>query len=77
MAAMNVLIIGAGKSGTYLAEKLRANHKVTMVEIRPERADYVRGRMPDVRLIRGDGCEPAVTSSDSLIPQVSATNLGV
>ena len=57
---MNVLIIGAGKSGTYLAEKLRAGHKVTMIEVRPERADYVAARMPDVTVLRGDGCEPAM-----------------
>ena len=56
---MNVLIVGAGKSGVYLAEKLRGAHKVTMIESRPERADYVAARMPDVRVVRGDGCEPA------------------
>ena len=47
---MNVLIVGAGKSGTYLAEKLRADHSVTMVESRPDRADYVAARMPGVRV---------------------------
>ncbi len=57
---MNVLIVGAGKSGSYLAEKLRAAHSVTMVESRPERADYVAARMPDVKVVRGDGCEPSV-----------------
>ena len=57
---MNVVIVGAGKSGVYLAEKLRHNHKVTMVEVRPDRADYVAKRMPDVRVLRGDGCEPSV-----------------
>jgi len=57
---MNILIVGAGKSGTFLAEKLRGNHKVTIVEARPERADYVAARMSDVRVVRGDGCEPSV-----------------
>jgi trk system potassium uptake protein TrkA len=57
---MNVLIVGAGKSGSYLAEKLRVDHSVTMVESRPDRADYVAARMPGVRVIRGDGCEPSV-----------------
>ena len=47
-------------SGVYLAEKLRGNHKVTMIESRPERADYVAARMPDVRVMCGDGCEPSV-----------------
>jgi trk system potassium uptake protein TrkA len=57
---MNILIVGAGKSGVYLAEKLRANHKLTMIESRVDRAEYVSARMPDVRVIRGDGCEPSV-----------------
>jgi trk system potassium uptake protein len=57
---MNVLIVGAGKSGVYLAEKLREKHKVTIVESRVERAEYVAARMPNIRVIRGDGCEPSV-----------------
>jgi len=57
---MNVVIVGAGKSGSFLAEKLRPNHKVTLVEGRVERADYVAARMPDVTVVRGDGCEPSV-----------------
>jgi trk system potassium uptake protein TrkA len=60
VADVNVVIVGAGKSGTYLAEKLRPNHKVTLIETRPDRADYVMARMPDVTVVRGDGCEPAV-----------------
>jgi trk system potassium uptake protein len=57
---MNILIVGAGKSGVNLAEKLRGKHEVTMVEIRPDRAAYVAGRLKDVRVVRGDGCEPSV-----------------
>jgi trk system potassium uptake protein TrkA len=57
---MNVLIVGAGKSGVYLAEKLRTGHKVTMIDIRPDRAEWVKTHMPDVRMVRGDGCEPSV-----------------
>ena len=57
---MNVVIVGAGKSGVFLAEKLRVNHNVTVVEARPERADYVAARMPGVKVMRGDGCEPSV-----------------
>jgi trk/ktr system potassium uptake protein len=57
---MNVLIVGAGNAGVYLAEKLRSGHSVTMIEARTDRAEYVSRRMPDVRVIRGDGCEPNV-----------------
>ena len=57
---MNVLIVGAGKSGVYLAEKLRGGHDVTIVEQRVDRVEYVSGRLPGCRVIRGDGCEPTV-----------------
>jgi trk system potassium uptake protein len=57
---MNVLIVGAGKSGTFLAEKLRGEHHVTMIEARPDLATHVAARMPDVTVVRGDGCEPNV-----------------
>lgn len=57
---MNVLIVGAGKSGIYLAEKLRGKHEITMVEIRPDRVDYLKRRNPQLRIVRGDGCEPSV-----------------
>lgn len=57
---MNVVIVGAGKTGVFLAEKLRSNHTITMIESRPERAELVQKRMPDVCVIRGDGCEPSV-----------------
>jgi trk system potassium uptake protein len=57
---VNIVIVGAGKSGVNLAEKLRAKHSVTLIEVRPDRADYVAARMPDIKVMRGDGCEPTV-----------------
>lgn len=57
---MNVLIVGAGKSGVFLAEKLRGNHDVTMVEQRVDRVEYIAKRLPGCRVVRGDGCEPSV-----------------
>jgi trk system potassium uptake protein TrkA len=57
---MNVLIVGAGKAGVYLAEKLQAKHQVTVIEIRPERVEYLRKRFPGLKVIHGDGCEPSV-----------------
>lgn len=57
---MNVLIVGGGKTGTYLAEKMRANNSVTLIEARPDRARYLAEHMPDVKVVRGDGCEPSV-----------------
>jgi trk system potassium uptake protein len=57
---VNVAIVGAGKSGVFLAEKLRADHQVTVVESRPDRAEYVAAHMPGIKVVRGDGCEPSV-----------------
>lgn len=57
---MNVVIVGAGKSGVYLAEKLVSSHVVTVIESRPERCEYVAARLPGIRVYRGDGCEPNV-----------------
>lgn len=57
---MNILIVGAGKSGLYLAEKLRGKHTLTIVESRVDRAEYISTRFPNVRVVRGDGCEPSV-----------------
>ena len=53
---MNIVIVGAGKSGSYLAEKLRGKHSLTLIEQRLDRSEYVAARMPDVKVIRGDGC---------------------
>lgn len=57
---MKVLIIGAGKAGIYLADKLRHDHTVTIVERRSDITDHLATRLPGVRVIRGDGCEPVV-----------------
>ena len=55
-----IVVIGAGKSGAYLAERLRREHRVTLVELRADKIDRLRRSMPDVRVIHGDGCEPEV-----------------
>ena len=57
---MRILVVGAGKTGAFLAEKLIANHEVTIVEQRPDRADYLSRMVPDATVITGDACEPSV-----------------
>ncbi|TLM99153.1 MAG: TrkA family potassium uptake protein [Actinobacteria bacterium] len=57
---MQVLIVGAGKSGLYLAEKLRDGHEITIIEQRPERVAFAKSRLPGVIVLCGDGCEPSV-----------------
>lgn len=57
---MRIVIVGAGKTGAYLAEKLRRRHEVTVVDQRSERLDHLRTRIPELTYIHGDGCEPSV-----------------
>lgn len=57
---MRILIVGAGKTGAFLAEKLHADHQVTVVEQRSDRVGYLRVAVPDVDVVEGDACEPEV-----------------
>lgn len=57
---MKIVIVGAGKSGAYLAAKLRATSEVTVVEQRADKVEQLHLRLPDIRVIHGDGCEPSV-----------------
>ncbi|MDH4139790.1 MAG: NAD-binding protein [Coriobacteriia bacterium] len=61
---MYVLVVGGGKLGANLAEMLRdAKHEVVIVEQDRKRAECVAEEMTDVRVVCGDGCEPAVLES--------------
>lgn len=57
---MRIVVVGAGKSGLYLAQTLRKHHDVSVVECRYDRTELVRSRMPDVMVVQGDACEPDV-----------------
>lgn len=57
---MKIVIVGGGKTGAYLADRLHHEHAVTLVEQRSERVEYLRAALPDVDSIVGDACEPAV-----------------
>ena len=57
---MYVLIVGAGKVGYFLAERLfRDNHSVALVEKDKAVCEEVT-RQLDILVINGDGCSPAV-----------------
>ena len=56
----NIIIVGGGKAGAYLAEGLRRTSHVTIVEQRADKLESLRHRMPEVDVIHGDGCEPQV-----------------
>jgi trk system potassium uptake protein len=58
---MNILIIGGGKVGGYLAGLLAdAGHRVTLVELRPDHELRLRRELPAVAVLAGDGADPAV-----------------
>ncbi len=57
---MRVVIVGAGKSGLFLAQELRQEHDVTLIESRFERAEMVESMLPDITVVHGDACEPEV-----------------
>ncbi len=55
-----ILIVGGGKAGAYLAEGLRRDHPVTLIELSADKIERLRRAMPDVVVVHGDGCEPQV-----------------
>ncbi|KAB1141288.1 TrkA family potassium uptake protein [Streptomyces luteolifulvus] len=57
---MNVLIAGAGRLGTQIAQVLSAaRNEVTLIDIDDDRVAELQSRVP-VRLVAGDACEPAL-----------------
>ncbi len=60
---MQVLVVGGGRIGFYLAEELAGKgHKVVLIEKRPDRAQQLTRRFAkgNVRVIQGDGNDPSV-----------------
>jgi len=57
---VRIVIVGAGKTGAYLAQRLRRRHDVTVVDQRGDRIESLRVRLPELTYVTGDGCEPAV-----------------
>ncbi|MBI5232388.1 MAG: NAD-binding protein [Coriobacteriales bacterium] len=64
---MRLLIVGGGKTGTYLVRKLRGEHEITVIEERSDHAELFRRHVPDVTILRGDGCEPNVLERAGII----------
>jgi len=58
---MKVLIIGGGKVGTYLAERLlREKHDVRLLELREEEKERILLDIPSENLLFGNGTDPDV-----------------
>lgn len=64
---MNVLIAGAGRLGTQIAQVLAAaRNDVTLIDIDDDRVAELQDRIP-ARLISGDACEPALLESSGAL----------
>jgi len=61
---MNVLVVGGGKVGTYLARLLLAGgHRVVVVEPRAEAIARLRHELPDGVAAHGSGTDPVLLES--------------
>jgi trk/ktr system potassium uptake protein len=60
---MFVLIVGGGKTGSFLAQKVRqAGHTVRVIEPRAETISRLQAELPAEAFIRGDGSDPQLLS---------------
>jgi trk system potassium uptake protein TrkA len=57
---MNVLVVGGGEVGTYLASLLVGKHQVTIVEARPEEIPRLQHALSVDVVMFGNGTDPAV-----------------
>ncbi len=83
---MNVIVIGGGEVGSFLASLLRAgNHTVKIVEIRPDEIPRLQQMVVPESVICGNGTDPAVleaagirqTNVVAAVTGTDATNLVV
>ncbi len=57
---MNVLIIGGGKTGSFLAQELyQEGQAVTVIERRSEGAASLKDALPAITVVAGDGDDPS------------------
>ncbi|MFQ5800969.1 MAG: potassium channel family protein, partial [Candidatus Hydrothermarchaeales archaeon] len=69
---MNIIIVGAGRVGMYMAEKLEKDHEVSIIEKDKDLAQEA-SRSLDVLVIQGDGTETktleegGVKNADALV----------
>jgi trk system potassium uptake protein TrkA len=72
MSEMNIIIVGAGRVGMYMAEKLEKDHEISIIEKDKDLAQEA-SRSLDVLIIQGDGTETktleeaAVKNADALV----------
>jgi trk system potassium uptake protein TrkA len=57
--SMNVIVVGGGRVGGYLASLLlAAGHKVKIIEERPEERRHLRRDLPQGAVVQGNGTDP-------------------
>lgn len=57
---MNILIVGGGLTGSYLAEELvQGGQQVTVIEKYESVANHLKDSLPSVQVVIGDGDDPA------------------
>jgi len=65
--AMNVIVVGGGRVGAYLASLLlTAGHKVKVIEERPEENRHLRRDLPPGVLVQGNGTDPDVLEKSGI-----------
>ncbi|MCL4417666.1 MAG: NAD-binding protein [Actinobacteria bacterium] len=64
---MNILIVGGGRSGSYVAERLKNNNKITVIEQNPEQIAILAKQNQDIKIIKGDGCEPNILEKANIM----------
>jgi len=57
---MKILIVGGGVVGSFLAHIFMDSNEVSLIEKEPDRAAFLQEKLPGVRLVIEDGCEPWV-----------------
>ena len=58
---MNVIIVGGGNTGSYLAKMLLdGQHQVRVIESRPALVEKLESEIPKEVIIQGDGSSPAI-----------------
>ncbi len=56
---MFIVVAGAGKVGYHLARALIADHEVLIIELDPERVEFVGGELGTDVIMQGDACDAA------------------
>jgi trk system potassium uptake protein len=81
---MNVIIVGGGEVGAYLAALLlKGGHKVKVIEVSAETIKHLAQEMPEETLVLGSGTDPGILESAGIrnidvlaaVADVDETNL--